>query len=220
MAAESFMSTYTACVGEYLMDFTAAFLLISSMSFSPSQLIELLVVLCNLFQFRYLFSRVKSALAHAEAKSGPVRRDTVPTHLSGIFFTILQLSVCSLVPLVYTIGIVGAGLRQPAWMDALALPKVVAGVRLEGFWENIVRVLACVGSILSGRITDSAFEHLSDQYHPIGVRTRTPFSLSGYAGLTYLAGISVVRNRGSFRQAHTLGFVTLSTRTSLLLVFD
>ena len=140
------------------------------MSFSSTRLLELFVVLCNVRVFVYAFSKVRSVSAHAQSKSGPVRPDTLPTRFSALF-TAAQVIVALLIPAIYTFTIVGAGLQQPPWMNAFALPNVVSGVVLEGVWKNVLRVIACVANISLNNISDSAFEHLSDQYHPIGVRT-------------------------------------------------
>ncbi|KAF8556525.1 hypothetical protein OG21DRAFT_1408886 [Imleria badia] len=140
--------------------------------FSSSQLLELFIVLRTGHQFVYAFSKVRSALAHAQSKSGSVRPDTVPTGLLGFLFTAVQFIVAFLNPAIYMVAVAVVGLQQPQWMNAFAFPEVVFGVRLEGFWKNALRLLACVGSILMKRITDSTFEHLGDQYHPIGRREK------------------------------------------------
>ncbi|KAF8124805.1 hypothetical protein EV363DRAFT_701465 [Boletus edulis] len=140
---------------------------------SSTQLVELFIVLSTLHTFRYTVSRVRSAFAHAQAKGGPVRPDTVPTGLRGTLFTALQLIVCFLIPMGYMLAVVVYGLQQPPWMSAFALPDVVFGVNLEGgFWKHLLRVLACATGLLGNRISESAFEHLGDQYHPIGRRER------------------------------------------------
>ena len=143
-------------------------LLGSTMSFSPSQLLELFIVLFNAQGFLYGFSRVRSASAHAQSKSGPVRPDTLPSRFSVLLMA-AQVIVCFLIPVIYVFSVVGAGLQQPPWMNALALPNVVSGVRLEGVWKDVLRVLACVASFSLRSISDNVFVHLSDQYHPIGV---------------------------------------------------
>ena len=193
------------------------------MSFSPNQLLELFVVLCSVRGFLYAFSKVRSATAHAQSKSGPVRPDTLPTRFSALLMA-AQVIVCFFTPAIYIFTVVGAGFQQPPWMNAFALPKVVSGVRLEGVWKNVLRVLACVASFSLRIISDNAFEHLSDQYHPIGVRPGSLFTLLRCISLIDLGcwGISVARNRGSSRQVRTLGFVIPSTRTPIipLLWFD
>ena len=140
------------------------------MPFSSSQLVELFVVLYNAHGFLYAFSRVRAATALAQSKSGPVRPDTLPPRFS-VLLTVAQVIVAFLIPVVYTFTVVGAGLQQPSWMNAFALPNVISGVRLEGVWKNVLRMLACVASVSLRSVTNSVFEHLSDQYHPIGVRT-------------------------------------------------
>jgi protein-S-isoprenylcysteine O-methyltransferase Ste14 len=141
------------------------------MLFSSSQLLELFVVLCNVRSFFYAFSKVRSASAHAQSKSGPVRPDTLPARFSALFLA-AQVIVCGLIPAIYIFAVVGAGFQQPPWMNAFTLPNVVSGVMLEGVWKNALRVLACVASISLNSISDNVFEHLSDQYHPIGRREK------------------------------------------------
>ena len=140
--------------------------------FSPSQLLELFVILRTAYQFVHSISTVRSALAYAQSKSGPVRPDTVPTGLFSILFNALQLSVTFLNPAIYMVAVAVAGLQQPQWMNTFALPEVVLDVRLEGFLKIALRLLACTGGLAVHRIAKSTFEHLGDQYHPIGVRTR------------------------------------------------
>ena len=193
------------------------------MSLSPNQLLELFVVLCSVHGFLYAFSKIRSVSAHAQSKSGPVRPDTLPTRCFALF-TAAQVIVCFLTPAIYIFTVVGAGFQQPPWMNALALPNVVSGVSLEGVWKNVLRALACVASISLRIISDNVFEHLSDQYHPIGVRPGSLFTLLRCISLIDLGcwGISVARKRGSSRQVRTPGFVTLSTGTSIItfLSFD
>ena len=186
------------------------------MLLSSSQLLELIVVLCSAQGFFYAISRTRSALAHAQSISGPVRPDSVPA-LSSAPFTAVQVIVVFLVPTVYIFTVVGAGLQWPLWMYAFAFPEVIFGVRVEGFWKNTLRVLACVVNISLRRISDSVYEHLSDQYHPIGVRARSLFTLATYTNLIDIGwGISVARNQGSSRRVRTPGFVIPSTRTPMM----
>jgi hypothetical protein len=186
------------------------------MLFSSSQLLELFVVLCNVRSFFYAFSKVRSASAHAQSKSGPVRPDTLPARFSALFLA-AQVIVCGLIPAIYIFAVVGAGFQQPPWMNAFTLPNVVSGVMLEGVWKNALRVLACVASISLNSISDNVFEHLSDQYHPIGVRPRSVFTLSRCTNLIDLGhrDISVARNRESSRLVRTPGFAIPSTGTLL-----
>ncbi|KAI9566927.1 hypothetical protein HD554DRAFT_1079234 [Boletus coccyginus] len=142
------------------------------MLLSSSQLLELIVILCNAHGFFYAISRTRSALAHAQSKSGPVRPDSVPTRFNSAPFCAVQISVFALIPVVYTFTVVGAGLQRPPWMYAIAFPEVIFGIRVEGFWKNTLRVLACVVNISLRRISDAVYEHLGDQYHPIGRREK------------------------------------------------
>jgi hypothetical protein len=178
------------------------------MSFSPSQLFELFVVLYNAYGFLYAFTKLRSASAHAQSKSGPVRPDTLPARFSALLLA-AQVIVCGLIPATYTFTVAGAGFQQPPWMNAFTLPNVV--------WKNALRVLACVASISLNSITDNVFEHLGDQYHPIGVRPRSVFTLSRCTNLIDLGhrDISVARNRESSRLVRTPGFVIPSTGTLL-----
>ena len=139
--------------------------------FSPSQLLELFVILRTAYQFAHTVSTVRSALAYAQSKSGLVRPDTVPTGLFSILFNAFQLSVTFLNPAIYMVTIAIAGLQQPHWMNAFALPEVDFDVRLEGFSKIALRLLACAGVIAVQRIVKSMFGHLGDQYHSIGVRS-------------------------------------------------
>ena len=137
--------------------------------FSSSQLLELFVVLCTADHYRYALTKIGDAAALAQSKSGAVRPDSMPTRLST-FITPLQGLVHFIVPTVYIFSVIGLGFRQPQWMEAIALPEAVYGVQLEGLWKNALRVLACVASIALQGLSDAAFEHLDDQFHPIGVR--------------------------------------------------
>ena len=146
------------------------------MSFSSTQLVELFVVLYNAHGFLYAFFKIRSALAYAQSKSGPVRPDTLPTRFPALF-TAAQVVVTLLIPAIYTFTVVGAGLQQPSWMNAFALPNVVSDVGLDEVRKNALRVIACVASVSLRSVSNSVFEHLSDQYHPIGVRARALFTL-------------------------------------------
>jgi hypothetical protein len=192
------------------------FLLISTM-YSSNQLLELFVVLCTADYYRYDFSKTKSASAYARSKSGPVRPDSMPTPLS-VNITTLQRLAYLLVPTIYILAVGSLGFQQPPWMNALALPEMVCGVGREGLSKSAVRVLACVASIALQTLSDDAFQHLGDQFHPIGVRTWCLLTVPDIDRST----CSVARHRGSSRQARTPGFVILFTRTSaiLLLSFD
>ncbi|KAF8124763.1 hypothetical protein EV363DRAFT_1403047 [Boletus edulis] len=125
--------------------------------FSSTQLLELFVVLCNVDSFRHASFTVRSSLMRAQAKSGPVRPDSTPTRLS-VLISPLQAFVLFLVPTTYVLSVVWTGFHQPQWMNALAFPEVVFGVRLEGTWKNALR--------------ESVFKHLGDQYHFIGRREK------------------------------------------------
>ncbi|KAN0092639.1 hypothetical protein V8E55_003423 [Tylopilus felleus] len=139
---------------------------------SSTQLLELFVVLCTAHHHLSGLSRVRSAFVHAQAKSGPVRLDTVPAGLLGTPFTALQAIVCVLLPMIYVFSVAAAGFQQPLWMNALALPEVAFGIRLEGIWKNTARVLACLAAIPLQSVGANVFEHLGDQYHPIGRREK------------------------------------------------
>lgn len=145
-------------------------LLISTM-YSSSQLLELFVVLCTADYYRYDFSKIADAAAYARSKSGPVRPDSMPTPLS-VHITMFERLTYLLVPTTYIVAVVSLGLQQPRWMNALALPEVVAGFGMEGLLKNAMRVLASVASIALQSLADDAFEHLGDQFHHIGVRTQ------------------------------------------------
>ena len=146
--------------------------------YSSSQLLELFVVLCTADHFRYGISKIMSASAYAQSKSGPVRPDSMPTRLS-VRISQLQGLTYFLVPTIYIIAVVSLGFQQPLWMNAFALSEVVCGFGLQGLWKNTVRVLACIASIALQTLSDDAFEHLGDQFHPIGVRMRSLFTPSG-----------------------------------------
>ena len=141
--------------------------------FSLSQLLELFIVLRTTHQFVTTVCKIRSALAYAQSKSGSVRPDTVPTGLFGTLFNALQLIVTLFNPVIYVVTVMVAGLQQPQWMNAFALPEVVFGVRLEGFWKIAMRLLAFAAGIAVQHIWENTYEHLGDQYHPIGVRTRS-----------------------------------------------
>ncbi|KAH0833447.1 hypothetical protein J3R83DRAFT_12562 [Lanmaoa asiatica] len=142
------------------------------MLLSSSQLLELFVFLCTADHFRYGISKIGAAFALAESKSGPVRPDSMPTRLRVALFGLLQAFITFLVPMVYSFAIVTARFQRPQWMNAFALPEVILGVNVEGTWKNTVRVLVCVAGIAMRRLSDDAFEHLGDQYHPIGRREK------------------------------------------------
>ncbi|KAF8556524.1 hypothetical protein OG21DRAFT_618170 [Imleria badia] len=163
------MTSYTPNVFELVAP--SSFLFISAM-FSSSQLLELFVVLCTADHYRYAFSKIGDASAHARLKSGPVRPDSMPTRLS-VLITPLQGFTHFIVPTIYIFSVLSVGFHQPQWMHSLALPDVVNGVQLEGLWKNAVRVLACVASIALQTLSDYAFEHLDDQFHPIGRREKS-----------------------------------------------
>ncbi|KAH0833448.1 hypothetical protein J3R83DRAFT_12563 [Lanmaoa asiatica] len=141
------------------------------MPFSSSQLLELFVFLCTADHFRYGISKIGTASALAESKSGPVRPDSMPTRLSTLI-TSFQVLTHFLVPTIYSFAVVNARFQQPPWMNVLALPDVVFGIEVEGMWKNTLRVLACVASIAFQRLSDDAFEHLGDQFHTIGRREK------------------------------------------------
>ena len=144
------------------------FLFISTM-FSTNQLLEIFVVLCTVDHYRYVFSKVGDASDFARSKSGPVRPDSMPTRLS-ILISPIQGLAYFLIPTVYIISVVASGFHQPKWMNPLALPDTVDGVELDDLWKNTIRVAASVASIAMQSVVDHVFEHLSDQFHPIGVR--------------------------------------------------
>ncbi|KAN0092637.1 hypothetical protein V8E55_003421 [Tylopilus felleus] len=76
--------------------------------FSSTQLLEFFAVLCTARgHFSGLF-RARSAFIQAQAKSGPVRLDTVPTGLLGTPFTALQAIVCFLPSVMYVFTVVAA----------------------------------------------------------------------------------------------------------------
>ena len=142
---------------------------------SSNQLLELFVILWTVDRFRYAFSKSRSALLHAEAKSGPVRPDTLPNGFWDVPFTILQAIACFLIPAVYILSVLAAGLQQPTWTNALALPDVMFGIELEESRKIVFRVFACVWCISMDSVMDKVFEHLGDQFHPIGVRAHALF---------------------------------------------
>ena len=138
--------------------------------FLSSQLLELFVVGYTTYFCCYRFWRVRLAFVHADAKSGPVRRDSLPNGLWNVPFTALQIILFSVIPMIYIFTVISAGLQQPAWMNMFALPEVIFDVRVAVAWRNAFRILACVANNSLEGITNNVFEHLGDQYHPVGVR--------------------------------------------------
>ncbi|KAF8124803.1 hypothetical protein EV363DRAFT_1403066 [Boletus edulis] len=139
---------------------------------STDQLLEIFVVLCIVDHYRYAFSKIGKASAYARSKSGPVRPDSMPTRLS-VLITPFQGFVHFLVPTVYMISVIASGFNRPQWMHALALPDAMFGVELDDLRKNAVRVFACVASISLQGVSDDAFLHLDDQFHPIGRREKS-----------------------------------------------
>lgn len=183
------------------------------MSFSSSRLLEFLIVLCTAHHYRYDMTSFMSASAHAESKSGPVQSDSMPTRLHR-FITPLQALTYFFFPTIYIFAVVNNRFQQPPWMSTFALPEVVDGVKVDGMRKNAVRMLACVATIALQRLSDDVFEHLDDQFHPIGVRTHAPY-LSSLNRISPGHDVSVARNRGSSRQVRTPGSVILSTCTPI-----
>ncbi|KAG8212896.1 hypothetical protein J3R82DRAFT_11237 [Butyriboletus roseoflavus] len=167
--------------------------------FSSSQILEFFIVLCTAHHYRYDITSFRSASAHAESKSGPVQSASMPTRLYR-FITPLQAFTYFLFPTIYIFAVVNDRFQQPSWMDAFALPEMVGGVKVDGIRKNAVRVLACVATIALQRLSDDVFEHLGDQFHPIGSESILPGN-----------NVSVARNRGSSKVVRTPGFVILST---------
>ncbi|KAN0092593.1 hypothetical protein V8E55_003377 [Tylopilus felleus] len=146
--------------------------------FSTNQLLEIFVVLCTVDHYRYVFSKVGDASDFARSKSGPVRPDSMPTRLS-ILISPIQGLAYFLIPTVYIISVVASGFHQPKWMNPLALPDTVDGVELDDLWKNTIRVAASVASIAMQSVVDHVFEHLSDQFHPIGRREKSRIIQTG-----------------------------------------
>jgi hypothetical protein len=145
------------------------FLLNSIMPWSSSQLLEFCFVACTAVSLSHTAYQMRNALALANSKSGPIRPDSMSTQLSTIIVPI-QGFLTLTVPIVYIVTLVYCGMQQPTWMKALALPNVLYHVTAEGMRRNTIRVLACVLSMSLQRFSEQAFQHLGDQYHPIGVR--------------------------------------------------
>ena len=139
-----------------------------NLGISSTQVLEALVVFTAFDFFRYIGSTVKPIAVNAESKGGRIRAETMP--ILGQIVTHFHSPAAFVPPAVYIGALVLNKFRQPEWMAQFALSDEIAGVRLDPAWKGALRVGACAAGLALKSLMDSAFHHLGEQWHFLGVR--------------------------------------------------
>jgi hypothetical protein len=135
---------------------------------SSTRVLEAFVVFSTFDFFRYTRGIVRTIAVQAESKGGHVRVQTTP--FLGRIVTPIHALAAYIPPAVYIAALVLNKFRQPVWMTQFALSDEIAGVRLDPAWKGLLRVGACVAGLALRNLLDSAFHHLGEQWHSLGVR--------------------------------------------------
>ena len=181
---------------------------------SSTRVLEAFVVFSAFDFFRHIRGIVKSIAVQAESKGGHVRVETTP--FLGRVVTPIHALAAYIPPAVYIGALVLNKLRQPMWMTQFALSDKIAGVRLDPAWKGLLRVGACVAGLALRNLIDSAFHHLGEQWHSLGVRVLSDVRDSIHLTLVSAYPSSVASGLGSFKQVLMHGSVTHCIRESLL----
>ena len=181
-----------------------------------TRMLEALVVFSAFDFFRHIRGTVKTIAVQAESKGGRVRAETTVTPFLGRIVTPIYVLAAYIPPAVYIGALVLNKFRQPEWMTQFALSDEIAGVPLDPAWKGLLRAGACVAGFALRYLVDSAFHHLGEQWHSLGVRILTDVRASIRLTLVSAFPLSVVSSLGSFRQVLMPGSVTRCTRGSFL----
>lgn len=135
---------------------------------SSTQALEALVVISAFDFFRHIRGIVKTIAVQAESKGGRVRAETTPS--LGRIITPIYALATYIPPAVYIGALVLNKFRQPEWMTQFALTDEIADVRLDPAWKGVLRAGSCLAGFALRNLVDSAFHHLGEQWHSLGVR--------------------------------------------------
>lgn len=173
---------------------------------SPSQWLEVLVVLSTAEFIRYTIAKMKGVAVASESKGGHIRKESMPSTVLGQIISPIHGLATFIPPLIYIGALVFNGFRQPEWIATFTLStEMVDPTR-----RNALRIGACVTSFALKGFMNSIFEHLGEQWHAIGVGvTLTAISL------VLIFCNSVARGPGLSRPVRMHGFVTQGTRELL-----
>ena len=173
---------------------------------SPSQWLEVLVVLSTAEFIRYTIAKMKGVAVASESKGGHIRKESMPSTFLGQIISPIHGLATFIPPLVYTGALVLNGFRQPEWIANFTLSTEM----VDPTWRNALRIGACVASFALKSFMNSIFEHLGEQWHAIGVGAKLTV-----IPLVLIFCNSVARSLGLSRPVHMHGFVTQGTRESL-----
>jgi hypothetical protein len=136
---------------------------ITSLTILP-QVVEGLVVLTTLWCFQYVISCVRTVAPIAAAESGAIR--TMPTTFIGKAVTPIHGLAAYFPSTIYVLCVTGNLFTQPAWMQRMSLPNDYFQYET----KVVLRIAACVLSVVLTRFIGRAYMHIGNQWHLIGVR--------------------------------------------------
>ncbi|KAG6372204.1 hypothetical protein JVT61DRAFT_7997 [Boletus reticuloceps] len=137
---------------------------------SPSQWPEVLVVLSTADYFRHTITRIKQLAVISESRGGRIRPESMPsTFLGRISMNPIPGLAIFIPPLVYVGALTLNRFQQPEWMARYAFSSEM----VDSTSRDVLRVVACAASFALRSLTDSAFQHLGDQWHAIGRREKS-----------------------------------------------
>ncbi|KAF8442103.1 hypothetical protein L210DRAFT_3644273 [Boletus edulis BED1] len=143
---------------------------------SPSQWPEVLVVLSTADYFRHAITRVKQLVVISESRGGRIRPESLPsTFLGRISMNPILGLVFFMWPLVYVGALTLNRFQQPDWMARYAFSSEM----VDSTSRDVLRVVACAASFALKSFSDSAFQHLGDQWHAIGRREKSRIVKTG-----------------------------------------
>jgi len=138
---------------------------ITSLTILP-QVVEGLVVLTTLWCFQYVISCVRTVAPIAAAESGAIR--TMPTTFVGKAVTPIHGLAAYLPSTIYVLCVTGNLFTQPAWMQRMSLPNDYFQYET----KVVLRIAACVLSVVLTRFIGRAYMHIGNQWHLIGRREK------------------------------------------------
>lgn len=132
---------------------------------SSPQWLEVFVVLSTADHIRYSIAKIKDIAIISESKGGRIRPESMPPTFLGRIITPIHGLAIFIPPLTYVGALVLNRFQPPEWMARFAFSAEM----MDSTWTNVSRVVACVASFALRSLTNSAFNHLGDQWHAIGV---------------------------------------------------
>ncbi|KAF8442102.1 hypothetical protein L210DRAFT_3611662 [Boletus edulis BED1] len=162
---------------------------IAGLNLPLSQWPEVLVVLSTADYFRHTFAGIKQLAVISESRGGRIRPESMPSTFLGRIISPIHGLAIFIPPLVYVGALTLNRFQQPEWMARFAFSTEM----IDSTQRSALRVVACAASFALKSLTDSAFQHLGDQWHAIGRREKPRIVKTGpYAWIRHPGYSSVL----------------------------